>query len=137
VNSKLRLTLPDLTVRDRLCGAIVSDVCRDIADAYRASDMKTRARRWNAYSDTIDTTFPLAVLLYRRTQPAGPSPTTPPGGAAAPTLYPSHPFDSSRQAALWDQVFSNLDSDDDFWNEITARDVKTKRRLPWIRPATW
>ncbi|MFI7455492.1 hypothetical protein ACIBQX_49095 [Nonomuraea sp. NPDC049714] len=70
-NTKLRLTLPDLVVRDRLCGAIVTDICRHVADAYLTSGMPVMAERWNTYIDTINTRFPLAALLYRRTQPFG------------------------------------------------------------------
>nr|SBO95495.1 hypothetical protein BN4615_P5011 [Nonomuraea gerenzanensis] len=71
LNARLALTLPDLAVRDRLCGAIVADICRQIAAAYRASGLLVMADRWKRYISTIDTTFPLAILLYRRTQPVG------------------------------------------------------------------
>ncbi|MFI7641659.1 hypothetical protein [Nonomuraea sp. NPDC049400] len=71
MNANLTLTLPDLAVRDRLCGAIVTDICRHVADAYLTSGLLVMADRWNTYIDTIDTTFPLAALLYRRRQPVG------------------------------------------------------------------
>ncbi|MEU8364887.1 hypothetical protein AB0C27_53625 [Nonomuraea sp. NPDC048882] len=71
MNPKFRLTLPDLAVRDRLCGIIVTDICQRIADAYDINGMPAMAERWNTYIDTIDTRFPLAVLLHRRIQPIG------------------------------------------------------------------
>ncbi|MBF8193667.1 hypothetical protein ITP53_49925 [Nonomuraea sp. K274] len=74
MNAKLTLTLPDLAVRDRLCGTIVADIYRHIADAYLSSGLTAMAAKWRHYIDYIDyidTTFPLSAMLYRRTQPIG------------------------------------------------------------------
>ncbi|MEU6721599.1 hypothetical protein ABZ897_60035 [Nonomuraea sp. NPDC046802] len=158
-NATLALTLPDLAVRDRLCGAIVADICRHVADAYSISGMQAKADRWNTYIDTIDTTFPLAALLYRRTQPVGrharnvshdlvhledsemtqiskvywPDPAvgavrkTALAGAAIPAPYPSaRPAQASRWKPFWGR--GSRDHEDAFWEEITTRGIKTKRR---------
>jgi hypothetical protein len=76
VNTKLRLTLPDLAVRDRLCGAIVTDICRHIADAYLTSGMPAMAERWNTYIDTIDTRFRSLPCCIAAPSPSAATPAT-------------------------------------------------------------